>query len=205
VLSADTLRTLYALLDEGQTVDDDGRGVDCGGPCDKLCCKPDITKYLLPGERAFLASELAGRDPRAFGVGSTGFFDTILPDPSLACACERVRDLRPFNCRMFPYGARIVDKKVVDLVKGKQAYLAPCWIETPGPKWRENALHAWQLVLDDEDCRRLFAKLTTLWEWNHALEKGEEPGPVLLALTTLESSDDDELWKRAARFFGRAD
>lgn len=204
MLSSDQLREVYALLDADQTVDDDGQCVDCGVRCDKHCCKPDITKYLLPGERAFLEHELVGRN-EAFRLGSLGFFDTVIADPSRPCACDGLRDLRPFNCRVFPYGARVVDKKVVDLVKGKQAYLEPCWIETPGPKWREGAIQAWQLVLDDPDCRKLFAKLTTLWEWNRALERGEEPGPVLLALTTLERADDDELWALATRFFGRKD
>ncbi len=204
MLSADQLRELYRLLDADQTVDDDGQPVDCGVRCDKHCCKPDITKYLLPGERAFLELELAERDA-GFALGTSGFFDTIIADPALACACDSVRALRPFNCRVFPYGARVVDKKVVDLVKGKQAYLAPCWIETPGATWRAGAMKAWQIVLDDADCRRLFAKLTTLWEWNRALERGEEPGPVLLLLATLERADDDELWVLATRFFGRKD
>lgn len=204
MLSAEQLREVYSLLDAEQTVDDAGQCVDCGVRCDKHCCKPDITKYLLPGERTFLERELAARD-EGFVLGNTGFFDTIVADPSVACVCDGLRDLRPFNCRVFPYGARIVNKKVVDLVKGKQAYLEPCWIEAPGPRWKEGALKAWQIVLDDVDCRRLFAKLTTLWEWNRALERGEEPGPVLLALTTLERADDDDTWDLATRFFGRTD
>jgi hypothetical protein len=204
MLDAAAFREIYRLLDEDQTVDDDGCAVDCGVRCHKHCCSPQISKYLLPGERAFLEREGEGREP--FGFTSSGFFDTFIGMPSTrACACEPARNLRPFNCRVFPYGAKVVERRVVDLVKGKQSYLEPCWIETPGAKWQEGALRAWQIVLDDNDTRKLFARLTTLWEWNRALERGEEPGHVLVALTVLEHANDGELWARAARFFGRAD
>lgn len=205
MLDADAFKEIYALLDQDQTVDDYGRAVDCGVQCGQHCCGPQISKYLLPGERAFLQRELdaSGRAPFHF---SYGFFDTFVGLPNgPSCACQNVRDLRPFNCRVFPYGAKVVDRKVVDLVKGKQSYLAPCWIDTPGPKWKEGALRAWQLVLDDADARRLYAKLTTLWEWHRAVENGSNPGSVLVGLASFESADEDELWARATRFFGRVD
>lgn len=209
MLRADQFREIYALLDADQTVDDNGACVDCGVRCGKHCCKPDITKYMLPGERSFLESELRARvdaGDESWRFSTNGFFDTYVGvDHDAPCACQKMRDLRPFNCRVFPYGAKIVDKRVIDLVKGKQAYLEPCWIEVPGPTWRAGALKAWQIVIDDPDCRALFAKLTTLWEWNRALERGEEPGPVLVVLTQLEHIDDDERWARASRFFGRKD
>lgn len=205
MLDADAFREIYALLDEDQTVDDSGGAVDCGIQCGQHCCGPEISKYLLPGERVFLEQELdaAGQQPFQF---SYGFFDTFVGlETSRGCACQQVRALRPFNCRVFPYGAKVVDRRVVDLVKGKQDYLAPCWIETPGPTWKRGALRAWQIVLDDADARKLYAKLTTLWEWHRAVEKGENPGSVLVGLARFESADDDELWARAARFFGRTD
>ena len=209
MLDAAAFREIYALLDQDQTVDEEGRGVDCGVQCGQHCCGPEISKYLLPGERAFLESELdaSGRAPFKF---SYGFFDTFVglsspADKPSTCACQQVRDLRPFNCRVFPYGAKVVDRRVVDLVKGKQDYLAPCWIETPGAAWKQGALRAWQIVLDDPDARKLYAKLTTLWEWHRATEKGENPGSVLVGLASFERADDDELWARAVRFFGRSD
>lgn len=83
--------------------------------------------------------------------------------------------------------------------------MAPCWITTPAPAWKRDAVTAWQRVLDDKDNRELFARLATLWEWNRAAERGEDPGPVLVALAGLERADEDERWTRCARFFSRAD
>src|SRR5690348_9697621 len=100
-------RALYDLLSGDQTLDVLNQPVDCGIACGQACCNPaQSTKYLLPGERAFLEGELAQR-PEPFGMGSLGFFDTLLATPSRMCACAPHRDVRPFNCRVFPYGPHI--------------------------------------------------------------------------------------------------
>src|SRR6185503_10014385 len=130
----DDFYAVYALLDVGQTVDDAGAVVDCGVQCDKHCCRPgQTTKYLLPGERRFLADAIGARGGDApFTFQNLGFFDSIVEPPvtTRACACEPLRDLRPFNCRVFPYSPRIDDdgRTVVGLKKGKFKYLEPCWI-----------------------------------------------------------------------------
>lgn len=199
-------RRLYSLLSGDQTVDEHGCAVDCGVRCDKHCCRPGhTTKYLLPGEHAFLEEALAERGDPPFAFKSLGYFDTIVEPPERACACEPLRELRPFNCRIFPYGPNVVGQRVEGLRKGRMSYLEPCWIEKPAPQWEEAAIEAWQLVLDDPDNRDLFARLCTLWEWNQALERGEEPGPVLLALAGLDAADDDERWARVGRFFRRSE
>ena len=206
MFQADDFLEVYALLGVDQTVDDDGRGVDCGVRCDKHCCRPgQTTKYLLPGERGFLADALADRGDPPFSFASLGFFDTIVEPPTRACACEPLRELRPFNCRIFPYSPRIEGHVVAGLKKGKLSYLEPCWITEPAPQWEKNAVRVWQRVLDDADNRNLFARLATMWEWHKAVERGEEPGHVLSALAVLDSCDDDELWARATRFFSRSE
>lgn len=200
----DAFRRLYALLSGDQTVDERGGAVDCGVRCDKHCCRPgNTTKYLLPGERSFLEEALAERGDPPFAFKSLGYFETIVEPPERSCACEPLRELRPFNCRIFPYGPDVDGRRVAGLVKGRQSYLEPCWITAPAPRWREQAMEAWQRVLDDDDNRDLFARLCTLWEWNRDVEEGRDPGPVLLALSGLDAADDDERWARAARFFKR--
>ena len=213
MLDAAAFRALYALLAGDQTIDDDGRAVDCGVRCGKFCCSP--TKYLLPGERAFLQSALdertddatpASPSGRGFTPLSLDFFDSIADVPGQACACENARDLRPFNCRMFPYSPRVDDRGVVvGLKKGALKLFEPCWITTPAPAWEKDAVRAWQMVLDDADNVAHFAKLTTLWDWHQAVERGDDPGHVLGALADLADTDDDERRARALRFFSRTD
>jgi len=197
---------LYTLVSGDQTVDDKGVSIDCGIRCDKHCCRPGNTsKYLLPGERAFLEDALADRGEPPFGFASFGYFDTIVEPPTRACACEPLRDLRPFNCRIFPYGPVIEGTRVTGLRKGKLKYLEPCWITVPAAPWGRDAMTAWQRVLDDRDNLDLFARLSTLWEWNVAVEHGQDPGHVLAALAGLAAADEEERWRRCARFFSRSD
>jgi hypothetical protein len=206
MFDAAAFEELYRLVSGDQTVDDAGHPVDCGVRCDKHCCRPGhTTKYLLPGERQYLEAALDARGDMPFGFRSLGYFDTIVEPEDRPCACEPLRDLRPFNCRIFPYGPHVEGRTVVRLRKGKLSYLEPCWISTPAPRWERDAIAAWQMVLDDVDNLELFARLCTLWEWNQACERGEDPGPVLLALSGLDQADDDERWARAARFFQRTE
>ncbi len=206
MFSAEEFREVYALLNVDQTVDDAGAAVDCGVRCDKHCCRPgQTTKYLLPGERGFLSEALADRGEPPFAFTSLGFFDSIVEPPTRACACEPLRELRPFNCRVFPYSPRFEGRRVVGVKKGDFKYLEPCWITTPAPRWENNAVDVWQRVLDDTDNRAFFARLGTLWEWHKAAERGEEPGHVLTALAALDQAGDDDVWECAVRFFSRTD
>jgi len=206
VFVAKDFQELYALVSGDQTIDDIGASVDCGIRCDKHCCRPGHTsKYLLPGERAFLEDALAERGDPPFGFASLGYFETIVEPNTRACACEPLRDLRPFNCRIFPYGPRIEGTEVKGLQKGNRKHLEPCWITTPAPMWEKDAVQAWQRILSDEDNLVFFARLATLWEWNQAADRGEDPGHVLVALASLEAASPKERWALCARFFSRSD
>ncbi len=206
MLTPDDLRAIYRLLDQGQTVDVTGDPVDCGVRCDKFCCRPgNTTKYLLPGEREFLESAMAERGDPPFAFKNLYYFESIDEPPTRACACEPLRELRPFNCRIFPYSPRLDGRTVVGLKKSRLKYLAPCWIDEPAPRWGAGAVQAWQRVLDDVDARLLFCRLGALWEWNQATERGEQAGHAVTALAQISADDDDDTWARVARFFSRTD
>lgn len=206
MLSADDFRALYALLDVGQTVDDAGLAVDCGTRCDKFCCRPDhTTKYLLPGERRFLEEAMSARGDAPLAFKDLYYFESLAEPADRACACEPLRELRPFNCRVFPYSPALEGRRVVALKKSKLKYLAPCWIEVPAPRWRQGAITAWQRVLDDVDCRLLFCRLGALWEWHQASERGEAVGHALQATAAIDGTDEADTWARVARFFARTD
>lgn len=206
MLTADDLRAIYALLEHGQTVDTAGAPVDCGVRCDKFCCRPgNTTKYLLPGERAFLEAAMRERGDPPFAFKNLYYFESIEEPDTRACACEPLRDLRPFNCRVFPYSPRLEGKSVVGLKKSRLKYLEPCWIEEPAPAWRDGAVQAWQRVLDDIDSRLLFGRLGALWAWNQAVERGEAAGHAMAALAQIRAEDEEETWARVARFFSRTD
>lgn len=206
MLTAADLRAIYALLDVGQTVDAAGHAVDCGQRCDKFCCRPaNTTKYLLPGEREFLEEGMRARGDPPFAFKNLYYFESIEEPPTRACACEPLRELRPFNCRVFPYSPSLEGRMVAGLKKSKLKYLEPCWIEEPAPAWRDGAVQAWQRVLDDVDSRLLFCRLGALWEWNQAVERGEQAGHAMVALAQIRAEDDDDTWARVARFFSRTD
>lgn len=197
---------IHMLLEHGQTLDDAGQPVDCGVRCGKFCCSPATTKYLLPGEGAWLERKMQQTGAHVFRVESLFFFDTFHSTVGRTdCICDAARALRPFNCRAFPYAPSIEGDRVVGLHRNKLGYLEPCWIERPGYAWARGAIRAWQIVLDDADTRLLFAKMAILWEWNQALERGEEPGPVLLALAQLDATNDAAVWGAARRFFHRSE
>lgn len=206
MLAAADLRAIYALLDQGQTVDAAGGAVDCGSRCDKFCCRPgNTTKYLLPGERQFLEAATRARGDPPFAFRDLYFFESLDEPPERACACEPLRELRPFNCRVFPYSPALEGHRVVGVKKSRLKYLAPCWIEEPAARWRAGAVEAWQRVLDDVDSRLLFCRLGALWEWHQASERGEQVGHALTAVAGIDADDVEDCWARVARFFSRTD
>jgi hypothetical protein len=141
-------------------------------------------------------------------VFSSSFFDSFEPvDPAIptSCICGPDRALRPFNCRAFPYAPTVEGKRVVGVHRNSLKYLEPCWIERPGFDWAHGAVQAWQVVLDDDACRVFFARMALMWEWSLALDRGEEPGPVLSYLAQLNPSDPQQSWAIAPRFFSRTD
>ncbi len=206
MLEPHDFRAIYALLDVGQTIDAAGRAVDCGVRCDKFCCRPDnTTKYLLPGERRFLEDAMAARGDAPLAFKDLYFFESLDEPPDRACACEPLRELRPFNCRVFPYSPALEGTRVVGVKKSKLAYLAPCWIEAPAPRWRDGAVAAWQRVLDDVDCRQLFCRLGALWEWHQLSERGQATGHAMQAVAAIDAHDEADSWARVTRFFSRTD
>ena len=199
-----TFTAVYSLLEGDQTLDDAGAGVDCGVRCDAFCCRPgNTTKYLLPGERRFLEEALAPHGGVPFRFVNLGFFESIVEPPASErpCACAPARAFRTFNCRVFPYLPVLSGRDVTAVKKSKAAHLGACWIETPAGPWARRAVDAWQRVLDDDDNRRLFARLGALWEWTERSDRGEAVGSSLAILEQILTANDEELWRRCAAFF----
>lgn len=192
---------LYAQL-SGDMVD-----VDCGVRCGKFCCNPDnTTKYLLPGEQAFLQARGA-RDVLAFE--DHFYFDGFGPLPgssgaAAGCACTTMRGLRPFCCRVFPFRPTIQDGAVVAVQKAKGAQFAPCWIEQPLAPWARAATAAWGTVLADRDNLVFYAKLALLWSMAHEPPAGGGGATAALGrIAALSDADDGKLLDEAKRFFDR--
>ncbi len=210
MLTHQQFNAVYALLDRPQTLDAHGNSVDCGVRCGKFCCTGGTTKYLLPGEQEFLASEMSRMGNGGFDFKSMVFFDSFAAEVveiggSLRCVCDAARSIRPFNCRAFPYAPRIVGQRVVDLDRNALRYLQACWIDTPAAHWKQGAIEAWQTVLSDAESLFLFARFGLAWDWNQAVERGENPGPVLPLLAQMKVHNTADNWARAARFFVRTD
>ncbi len=205
VLDRESFRALYQLLSGDQTLDQAGAPLDCGVRCGQFCCGHSNTfKYLLPGEGAFLEEAFATRGPMPWRFTRPGLFDLCEPvDVTAPCSCAPHRDLRPFNCRIFPYGPRIAGNRVVGLGKSTQRYLEPCWIATPAPRWREAGIQAWQMVLDDRDNRLLFAMFGFFWDLSQASARGETMPDPQGALAALLRQDDATLWDRVGSAFHR--
>jgi hypothetical protein len=206
VLTDAQFEQIQKLLDHGQTLDEAGQPIDCGVRCGKYCCSPATTKYLLPGESAFLERQMAAHGMFPYRFENLIFFDTFHPaQQDVLCPCDHARGIRPFNCRAFPYAPTLEHGKVVGLHRNPVKYLEPCWIQRPGFAWARGAMRAWQIVLDDVDSRLMFAKMGILWEWNQALERGEQPGPVLVALARLDATNEQAVWAATQRFFVRTE
>jgi hypothetical protein len=185
---------LYDIL-SGYMID-----VDCGERCGKYCCGHGyMAKYLLPGEKAHLVEQ--GIESTVIFVESahiTGYRGRH--DPS--CACDTIRDIRPFCCRMFPFRPVIDNAQVVGLVKATGDRLAPCWIEKPLPPWEQAAIEAWRYVLSDRANLEFFAKISILYEMATSDELRPDWSPLAI-LASLGERPADELMVECARFFGR--
>ncbi len=140
---------VYELLDKGMS---EG---DCGEPCARFCCTGVAVKTLLPGEEALFA---AYHPEVKLARGPTG----LRVVQSDGCFC--VREHRLFVCRAFPFRP-VLDRDtgaVVDLAKVDNDTFAPCWITEPLADWRERALRAWSIVLEDPDNRRFYSRIVYL-------------------------------------------
>src|SRR5262245_19076971 len=132
---------LYRMLDL------DMIDCDCGIRCGKYCCGNDgqtdvAFKYLLPGEAEYRVSH--GYHEYAV-LEDFGFLIHFYSIESGVCACQNIRQHRPFCCRMFPYRPLIDEQRctAVDMVKTKNERFAPCCVEQPLPALRDCAVEAW--------------------------------------------------------------
>jgi hypothetical protein len=135
---------------------------DCGIPCQQFCCTAAAVKTLLPGE-----DELFQPHHPDVEIARRPWFMRVFQK---SCCC--VREHRMFVCRAFPFRP-VLDgdgAQVVDLVKIEQEAFTPCWVTTPLPHWRERAMRAWQIVLDDADNRRMYSHVVYLRELMDFLE-----------------------------------
>lgn len=148
MLTMEQFDTVYRLLDHGMTES------DCGVPCQQFCRGSIAVKSLLPGEEPIFRS----RHPEAV-VLHEPWYSRVVQE---TCCCRRPH--RMFVCRAFPFRP-VLDAHsgaVVDLAKVQHPDFAPCWVIEPLPAWRRRAIHAWRIVLDDEDNRRFFSHMAYL-------------------------------------------
>jgi hypothetical protein len=141
---------LYQLLD-GEMVTG-----DCGLRCQQYCCRAaGAIKYLLPGEAEYFIVNA----PDNLEIVDQALFNGYRSRVADLCACTRA--LRPFCCRIFPFRPLIdpMAQSVVALQRATGAgFDQHCWVREPLPQWRDQAIQAWQLVLDDDDNRNFYAR-----------------------------------------------
>lgn len=191
-------------------------GEDCGIKCGQFCCVDkqggELVRYLLPGERIYLEQQ---------GFFSFVELDTtfaILPQEDFlyyykaqtlnSCACEQVRNYRPFVCRMFPFRP-VFDKetnKIVEIEKVTNPFFAPCWITEPLPTWRSKAIKAWNYLLSDLDNLIFFARYYYLLKLSlHSpglkVSELEQQGDFQEQLHTITRMPRKELWQQCTNFF----
>lgn len=189
-------QSLYQLL-SGEMVD-----VDCGIQCNKHCCNNN-TRYLLPGELEYLQGTGAGA---AFRPVPNLYFTSFDRAEGHGCACEQLRELRPFNCRIFPFRPRFEGGEVVGIVKARGPAFLPCWVQQPLPAWGEAATEAWRAVLSDRDNALFYARLSVLTELVAREKGGGAPCTMVeteLRLAALQRLEPAALLAVAEKLFTR--
>lgn len=196
---------LYKMLDLAMVTE------DCGVKCGKFCCvsqdgKVDKTfRYLLPAEVDFL---VANNFHHYNDLEDFIFVIRYVSKDPNSCGCEKVRDYRPFCCRMFPFRP-IIDEnlcQVTAITKVSDSYFTPCWITEVLPEWQQAAIKAWNYVLSDRD------NLIFYTQCYFSLKKGESfSGSFLEAMTVDEefreqifnipNLSNTILWENTNKFF----
>jgi hypothetical protein len=207
MLTDDQLRRIYGLIDSGQTLDKGGRAVDCGERCGTFCCKGNLAKPLLPGEKEFLERETSALRAKVFSFKSVQWLEMFeaAEGNTSNCMCASTRHVRPFACRMFPYVPTLEGDRVISVHRNKLGYLAECWLEVPGERWALGAVEAWQMVLEDADARAMYARLGVMWEWGRLPDQDLHREAMRNALTAMDEKDRDFTFALATRFFTRSD
>jgi hypothetical protein len=207
MLTDDQLRNIYRLINSGQTLDNEGQPIDCGKRCGTFCCKGNLSKPLLPGEKKFLERETAALPADVFSFKSLRWLEMFeaAEGNTATCMCASTRYLRPFACRMFPYVPMLEGDRVVSVSRTKMNYIATCWIEVPGAAWARGAVDAWKMVLEDADARAMYARLGVMWEWGRLPDQDLHREAMHNALEAMDEKNRDVTFALAKRFFSRSD
>ena len=125
---------------------------DCGRLCAGACCQGDETTGMLlfPGEEALYENCAFARViPAEFALAGR---DALL----LVCdgTCERER--RPLACRLFPLFLKFEEDAThvrMDTRAGSVCPLCDYGLDALDPAFRDAARQAYDLLLEDADCR----------------------------------------------------
>lgn len=195
---------LYNMLD-ADMVD-----VDCGIRCGKFCCVGDgqsdnAFKYFLPGEAEYLVGHGFHNYAVLEDFGFLIHYHAIKAD---SCACQQLRQHRPFCCRAFPFRPVINEQegRVIDLVKASEQRFPLCWIAAPLADWRTRAIAAWNFILSDLTNLQFYARYylclkkseTSTASYYQALQEDERFRDTVAALETMPRA---ELWRLNKSFF----
>jgi hypothetical protein len=186
---------LYTTLD-GEMVEG-----DCGVRCGKYCCQPGTVKYLLPGEREALLMSGQLKDIQL--LPRTYFTSYGPAEGRTGCACESMRNARPFCCRIFPFRPDVQGSEVVGVKKIKEQHFSPCWIEAALPAWTIAATEAWTQVLADRDNLMLFARLGVITEMAARGEKEYSWGGLTQRMAALHQQETEALRATVGLIFSR--
>ncbi|MBL8149652.1 MAG: hypothetical protein JNN15_06965 [Blastocatellia bacterium] len=201
-------RQLYQLLDYGMV------DVDCGIKCGRFCCVGDrdsepAFKYLLPGEVEHLV--MCGFHEHAV-LEDFGFLIHYRAIKTGSCACENIREHRPFCCRVFPFRPEIdiSAQRVVGLWKTESKRFLPCWIDKPSEDWKQRAIRAWNMLFSDRTYLEFYARYylclkeseKTDLSFVELIEKDEGFREKMLSLQTLPI---EHLWSMCKSFFAYID
>ena len=148
------LRRAYALLENVTPL-----RYDCGKLCGGACCKSDTVNSETCGGMSLLPYEdvLIG--------GADGFEVKDTDDGKvLICSgrCERI--FRPFQCRIFPYYARIDAQtgRISLRIDPRSVNVCPMALKQKGTRhsvyFHRNAVRAIRLLMRDEDFKKELIK-----------------------------------------------
>ena len=133
---------------------------DCGRLCDCACCKGDEATGMLlfPGEEALYEDCAFARViPASFLLAGRSALLLVCDG-----ACDR--DERPLACRLFPlflrFGAEGETKVRIDARARAVCPLCDYGIKALDPAFRAAARQAYDLLLEDADCRAYLKALS---------------------------------------------
>lgn len=131
---------------------------DCGRLCRAACCAGDeeTGMLLFPGEEALYEGCSFGRVvPAHYSISGR---------PALLFVCRGTcpRQDRPLACRLFPLRIRLTRQGPELGMDPRSAGVCPLYasgLQGLNPSFREAALEAFEVLLDDPDCRAFLTDL----------------------------------------------